>query len=234
MGSEMCIRDSTWTYGATGIRWFYGDVPLDTTLPTMTFDVLIPFDAMNGESWTNTAVASSPSDDSPESFRSSSAGLVAVQVAAMSAGKFVVTPVVPEDTTIVYELGVANVSDDKDVPWFDLIDILPYDADFEGSGINGVYTNVDVVGLDPGLEVYVTSTAPTALDAADGTVDGYGDPGTAAAGDAWFVPEGTGIWTYTLADVQAGVAGAPTPGQITAIRVVSDKGIDPYLSLIHI
>ena len=219
----------TWTYGASGIRWFYGDVPLNTALPTMTFDVLIPFDAENGESWTNTAVGSSPSDDSTEDFRSSSAGLVAVQVAAMAAGKFVVTPLVPEDTTIVYELGIANVSDDKDVPWFDLIDILPHDADFEGSAFSGVYTDINIVGLDPGLEVYVTSTAPTALDAADGTVDGYGDPGTSAAGDSWFVPEGTGIWTYTLADVQAGVAGAPTPGQVTAIRVVSDKGINPYL-----
>jgi uncharacterized repeat protein (TIGR01451 family) len=221
---------NTWTYGATGIRWYYGDVPLNTALPTMTFDVLIPFDAMNGESWTNTAVASSPSDDTTEEFRSSSAGLVAVQVAAMSAGKFVVTPLVPEDTTIIYELGVANVSDDKDVPWFDLVDILPYDADFEGSSINGVYTDIDVNGLDPGLEVYVTTVAATTLDAVDGTVDGYADPGTAAAGDAWFVAEGTGIWSYTLADVQSGAAGAPTMGDITAIRVVSDKTIDPYLA----
>ncbi len=221
---------TTWSYGATGIRWFYGDVPLNTVLPTMTFDVLIPFDAKNGESWTNTAVASSPSDDTTEEFRSSSAGLVAVQVAAMSAGKFVVTPLVPEDTTIVYELGIANVSDDKEVPWFDLVDILPYDADFEASSINGVYTDISVSGLDAGLEVYVTTASASALDAADGTVDGFADPGTAAAGDAWFVPEGTGIWQYTLADVQAGVPGAPTDGQITAIRVVSDKAIDPLLA----
>lgn len=218
---------TTWTYGATGIRWFYGDVPLNTALPTMTFDVLIPFDARNGESWTNTAVASSPSDDSTEEFRSSSAGLVAVQIAAMAAGKQVVTPLVPEDTTIIYDIGIANVSDDKDVPWFDLIDVLPYDGDFEGSSFSGNYTYIDVENLGADLEVYVTSTSASILDSQDGTVDGYADPGTPS--DTWYDLEGTGNWQFTLDDVQNGVAGAPTMEQITAIRVVSDKTIDPYL-----
>jgi uncharacterized repeat protein (TIGR01451 family) len=225
---------NTWTYGATGIRWDYGTVPLGTALPTMTFDVLIPYDAQNGQSWTNTAVITSDSDDSPEEFRNSSAGIVAVQVAAMAAGKQVVTPLVPEDTTIIYDLGIANVSDDKDVPWFDLVDILPYNGDFEGSSNNssipsGLFSYVEVSGLDPNLEVYVTTASQATLDGQDGTIDGYADPGTAAAGDAWFVAEGTGIWQHTLDDVQNAVAGAPTMDMITAIRVVSDKAVTPYL-----
>ena len=217
----------TWTFGATGIRWFYGDVPLNTSLPSMNFDVLIPYDAMNGETWDNTAVASSPSDDSPEELRSSSAGLVAVQIAAMAAGKQVVTPLVPEDTRITYELGVANVSDDKDVPWFDLVDLFPYDGDFEGSDFNGGYTNIEVTGLGADYALYVTSQSPVVLDAADGTVDGYADPGTSS--DGWFQLEGTGDWQYTLADVIAGVPGAPTMSQLTALRVVSDKSVNPIL-----
>ncbi|QEG22775.1 DUF4347 domain-containing protein [Mariniblastus fucicola] len=219
---------TTWSYGSTGIRWYFGDVPLNTSLPTMTFDVLVPYDAQNGENWTNTAVISSPSDSSPEDLRNSSAGIVAVQVAAMAAGKQVVTPLVAEDSTIIYELGIANVSDDKDVPWFDLVDVLPYDADFQGSSHGGQYTFIDVTNLAPDLEVYVTSTAATTLDAQDGTVDGYADPGT--SGDSWFVAEGTGIWQYTLNEVQSGAAGAPAINQITAIRVVSDKTVDPILA----
>ena len=218
---------TTFTYGATGVRWFYGDVPLNTILPKMQFDVLVPFDAQNGDAFTNTAVISTPTDESPEDLRNSSAGIVAVQIAALSAGKFVVTPLVPEDTDIVYELGVANVSDDRVVPYVDLVDLLPYNGDFEGSDYQGGYTFVDVTSLDPGLTVWVTTADAATLDSQDGTVDGLADPGN--PGDATYVAEGTGIWQYTLDDVQNGVAGAPAFADLTGIRITTDKTIDPYL-----
>ena len=222
------LWSTTFNFGDTGIRWNFGDVPLNTALPPLTFDVLIPFDAQNGEAFTNTAVISSPSDTSPESLRNSSAGLVAVQLAAISAGKQVVTPLVPEDSTIIYELGVANVSDDQNVPYLDIVDVLPYDADFVGSSHSGLYTFIDVTGLDPEFEVYVTSESAVTLDSQDGTVDGYADPGN--PGDSFFVAEGTGIWQFTLDDVQSGAAGAPPIEDITAIRVVSDKSVNPILA----
>ena len=210
----------TWSFGATGIRYDFGDVPLNTGLPTITFDVRLPLDAQNGQSWTNTATISSTDDASPESSRDASAGLVAVQVAALAAGKQVVTPLVPEDTTIVYELGLANASPDRDLSFIDAIDILPFDGDFAGSSYSGSFTNVAVTGLDPDFDIYVTTADQAALDSQDGTVDGYADPGTSS--DAWYESEGTGNWAFTLDDVIAGVAGAPSMSQITAIRFVSD------------
>lgn len=218
---------TNFTYGATGVRWFYGDVPLNTILPKMQFDVLVPFDAQNGDAFTNTAVISTPSDESPEALRNSSAGIVAVQIAALSAGKFVVTPLVAEDTEIIYELGVANVSDDRVVPYVDLVDLLPYNGDFEGSNFQGDYSFIDVTSIDPGLTVWATTADARVLDSQDGTVDGLADPGN--PGDAFYVAEGTGIWQYTLAEVQSGAAGAPQIEDITGLRITSDKSIDPFL-----
>jgi uncharacterized repeat protein (TIGR01451 family) len=219
---------STWSFGATGIRYGFGDVPLNTGLPTIMFDVLLPFDAVNGESWTNTAFINSPDDASHADWRDASAGLVAVQVAALAAGKQVVTPLVPEDTTIIYELGIANVSTDRDLAFFDAIDILPYSGDFSGSSFSGSYTDIIVAGLDPAIDVYVTTALQTALDAQDGAVDGYADPG--ALTDTWYEGVGAGNWTFTLDDVIAGVAGAPTMSQITALRFVSDGSVNPQLT----
>ncbi|QDT13085.1 DUF4347 domain-containing protein [Planctomycetes bacterium K23_9] len=216
------VWSSTWAYGASGIRVGFGDVPLNTTLPVITFDVLIPFDATNGETWENTAVIDSPSDISPEGWRDSQAGLVAVQVAAMATGKQVVTPLIPEDGTVVFELGVANISDDKVIPWFDAIDILPYNADDNGSSFGGSYTNVDVSNLSSDINVYVTTVAGSVLDDQDDTPnDGYSDPGVEGS-STWYVSPGTGIWQYTLDDVKNNVVGAPTMDQITGLRFVSD------------
>jgi hypothetical protein len=133
------------------VRWDFGDVPLNTELPTMTFDVSIPFDALSGETFTNEAYIESASDSSDQVWRDSQAGLVAVQTVAFTAGKSVLTPVIPEDGTVIYQLGVANVSPDRTVPWFDAIDILPFNGDFEGSSFGGNFSNVDVTSLPAGI-----------------------------------------------------------------------------------
>ena len=219
---------STWTYGASGIRFGFGDVPLNTSLPAIQFDVLIPYDAKSGETWENTAVISSPSDTAPEEWRDSQAGLVAVQVAAMSVGKDVITPVIPEDGTISFSMGVANISDDKVIPWFDAVDVLPFDGDTNGSSFGGGFTNISLTGLDPSIDVFVTDVSGSLLDSQDGVVDGYGDPGTDGT-HSWYVAPGTGIWQYTLDDVIAGTTGAPTMDSITALRFVSDGSINPHL-----
>ncbi len=215
---------------ATGVRWIYGDVPLNTTLPTMTVDVLMPFDAPSGTQYENSVVISSSSDPSPEEDRDAFAGLTVVQLAALSVSKTPITPIVPENSTIVYELGVANVSDDKVIPFIDVTDILPWNGDEDGSSFNGNFTNIATSMLPPGLEIYVSTASPTVLDSQDGSVDGFADPGTSSS--AWYEAPGTvpgGQWEYTLADVIAGAAGAPSMSTITALRAISDPASVPYL-----
>lgn len=136
---------------AVGVRWFYGDVPLNTALPTMSIEVLVPYDAPSGTQFENIAVIESPSDPSPEDDRDSSAGLTAIQLAALGVNKIALTPLVPLDTLMVFEVGVANLSDDRVIPYVDTIDILPWSGDEDGSMFSGNFTNVDVTNIDPGL-----------------------------------------------------------------------------------
>ncbi len=213
---------------AKGVRWNYGDVPLNTALPDKTFEVLIPFDAPNGTQYENTATISSPSDPSELVWRDSQAGLTAVQIAALSVNKTPLTPLVAENSKMIYEIGVANVSDDKVIPFIDTVDLLPWDGDEDGSSFSGRFTDINITGLDSSLDIYVTAESPTTLDNQDATPnDGFADPGKST--DAWYVAPGTGIWQYTLDDVRNGVAGAPSIGSLTAIRVVSNGTLVPQL-----
>ena len=215
---------------ATGFRYNYGDVPLNTALPQIQFDVLVPFDAPNGENYENTTVIESPSDPSPEEWRDSQAGITAVQVAALSVAKIPITPLVPEDTLMIYELGVANVSEDKDIPYIDTIDLLPWSGDEDGSNFSGNFTNINITNLDPSLDVYVTDQSPAVLDGQDLLgADGFADAGVAGV-HAWYDAPGdpTGDWEYTFADL----VGGSTPfgmSDVTAIRVVSNGTVDPQL-----
>ncbi len=215
---------------ATGFRFNYGDVPLNTALPQIQFEVLVPFDAPNGQNYENTAVIESPSDPSEEEWRDSQAGITAVQVAALSVNKVPITPLVPEDTLMIYELGVANVSDDKDIPFIDTIDLLPWSGDEDGSSFSGNFTNINITGLDPSLEVYVTNQSPTVLDNQDSLPgDGFADAGVDGV-HAWFdaVGDPAGDWQYLLSDVVAGTASFGM-SDITAVRVLSDGSVNPQL-----
>lgn len=214
---------------AKGVRWDYGDVPLNTALPITTFDVLVPFDAPNGTEYENVAVIESTSDPSHVDWRDARAGLTAVQIAALSVNKIALTPVVAENSTLTYEVGVANVSEEKVIPYIDTVDLLPWDGDEDGSSFSGTFIDIEITDLDPSLDVYVTTASPTTLDNQDGTPgDGFADPGTPA--NAWYDAPGTGDWTFTLDQVRAGAAGAPAIGSITAIRVVSDGTVNPQLA----
>ncbi len=234
---EYCILcdASDWTTSyptsglATGVRWLYGDVPLNTALPDMQFDVLVPFDAQNNEQFENTAVISTPSDPSEEEWRSSSAGITAIQVGAMSIGKTAITPLVPEDTLLVWEMGVGNVSEDKDLPFIDVVDLLPWNGDEDGSMFSGNFTNVAITGLGPGLDVYVSNVPASTLDSQDGMTDGFADPGVSGV-HGWYSAPGApgGQYEYTLAEVAAGTAPFGM-SDITSFRVVSDGSVNPQL-----
>lgn len=232
--AEYCLLcdGSDWTTafpaGAVGVRWLFGDVPLNTTLPTLGFDALVPFDAPDGTNYLNTAVVSTPSDSSDEAERSSSAGIVAVQPAAVSAGKVTTTPLLPLDTQMSYTLQLANTSD-ADVSSLDVIDILPYTGDPKAlpSDFAGGYNAVAVANLPAGMDVYVTDQPVAAMDAADGSAgDGYADPGRSGI-DAWYVTPATGVWACSLG--QLGTAGCPTATSVTGLRFVSNGTVDPIL-----
>lgn len=235
---EYCITcdGSDWTSFypttglATGFRYNYGDVPLNTALPQIQFDVLVPFDAPNGQNYENRTVIESPSDPSEEEWRDSQAGITAVQVAALSVSKVPITPVVPEDTLMIYELGVANVSEDKDIPYIDTIDLLPFSGDEDGSSFSGNFTNINITNLDPSLDVYVTNQSPVTLDNQDSLPgDGFADPGVAGV-HAWYDAPGdpAGDWEHTLADVVGGSASYGV-SDITGIRVLSNGAVTPQL-----
>lgn len=208
---------------ALGIRWNFGDVPLGTTLETMKFDAIIPFDTPNGTAFANTATISSPSDHSPGHLaRTTSAGVVAVQSSSVNGSEITTTPIIGTDSPINFTLQVANVSDTPSDS-LDLVAMIPFNGDLIGSNFHGSFTDLAVNNLPAGIEVYVTTADPGDMDSADAFDDGYGDPG--APSDSWYVAPGSGIWTVTLADVGVSI----NANDVTAIRFVSNGSVDPIL-----
>ena len=225
---------TTYTTGASGIRWNFGDVPLNTTLPQLQFDANIPFSAAKDQEFTNIVEISSPSDPTPgigsgfPEFRTASTTIIVDKYSAIELEAGSIQNEVGEDQILPFTLGMTNLSGSSTIPWVDMVTLLPYNGDAFGSSFNGTFTNIALAAPVPNLEVYVTTLAPATLDAQDGVVDGYADPGAPTSG--WYQAEGTGDWQYTLTDVQNAVAGAPTMAQVTALRLVSNKAVNPFLA----
>ena len=224
---------TTYSNGASGIRWNFGDVPLNTTLPQLQFDANIPFSAAKDQEFTNTVEISSPSDPTPglgsdfPEFRTSSTTVVVDKYSAILLEAGSAQDEVGVDQVLPFTISMTNQSGSSTIPWVDMVSLLPYNGDAFGSNYNGTFANIALAAPVADLEVYVTTVAPATLDAQDGVVDGYADPG--APTSSWYQTEGTGDWQYTLTDVQNAVAGAPTMAQVTALRLASNKAVDPFL-----
>ena len=222
---------STWstsfTSGVTGIRWNLGDVSSGTTLPQLTFDGNLPFSAAKDQEYTLTAEISADNDNTPVDFRNSEVTVIADKYSALTSDASVVSATVGEDQDLQFQVGITNLSGTGAISWVDMVIPMPANGDVLGSSFNGTIANIALDAPVANLEVYVTTADVATMDAADGITDGFVDPG--APTDGWYEVEGAGNWQYTLTDVNNSVAGAPTMGQITAIRLISNKAVDPFI-----
>lgn len=201
---------------AHGVRWNFGDIPTDTVLPALSFRANTSIESPNGTQYLNTARVTSPTALNPAT------GQAAVIVDAPStvlATKTAVETTIPEDGTARFVLSVRN-NTATTLQHLDVVDVLPAPGDGRSpeSDFGGGFTAIDLPTIPAGMTAYVTSAPGAALDAADGTVDGYADPLT--PGTAGYVDPGTGIWACELADV--GTTGCPAVGEVTAVRVAGD------------
>ena len=206
-----------------GVRWSFGDVVTGTPLPVLRIGTLVPLEATNGQSYTNAAVISSPSDPSSEEARTGRAVAVVAAPSTLLATKTTADSIRPLAGELTWTLAFRNAST-VDIDALDVIDILPFNSDGRSpaSNYSGGWSDVQVTGLPARLDVYVASEDPVALDERDGTRDGVLDPGRAS--DPWYVPPGTAPWACTL--TQVGTAGCPAAGEVTALRFASDEGYE--------
>ncbi|MFC4224454.1 DUF11 domain-containing protein [Lysinibacter cavernae] len=215
-GSDWSTSPPDTTYG---LRWNFGDVPSGTPLPELSYQVRVPIDAANNQSYLNTVSITSPDDPSTAAQRTATATISVVAAATVLATKSTVRPVEPLNTDLRWTLAIRNATA-VPIDSLDVIDILPFSGDGRTppSGFAGDFSAISVENLPTGLTAYVTDVPPVDLDTRDGIGDSRLDPG--AVTDTWFVPPGTGVWACTLA--QLGTAGCPTAASVTAIRFASD------------
>lgn len=201
-----------------GVRWLFGNVVPGTALPALQYSARIPVDAPNGLQYLNTAVASSPDDPSTEAQRSDAVTIQVVAGATVYATKATATPYRPLAGPLVWDLTVRNATANE-MTRLDAIDVLPTNGDGRApeSSFSGGFSGISVSGLPSEMTSLVTTLDAATLDAQDGVVDGFADPGS--PGDPWFVAPGTGIWSCTVS--QVGTSGCPGASQVTAVRFVS-------------
>ncbi|QIK63760.1 DUF11 domain-containing protein [Leucobacter viscericola] len=201
-----------------GVRWLLGDVVPGTALPSLHYSARIPVDAPNGLQYRNTAVASSPDDPSTEEQRSDSVTIQVVAGATVYATKSTATPYRPLAGPLVWDLTVRNATPNP-MTRLDAIDVLPSNGDGRApeSSFSGGFSAIAVSGLPSEMSSWVTTLDPAVLDAQDGVVDGFADPGS--PGDSWYVAPGTGVWSCTVA--QVGTTGCPSAEDVTAARFSS-------------
>lgn len=201
-----------------GVRWVLGDRAVGEPIEPLEFSVRVPVTAPQGTAYTNTAVVSSPSDPSSVARRSASSGIQVETPSTLLVTKTVADPLLPAEGLASWSIVVQNAMT-TDVVRLDVVDVLPHRTDGRspGSDFGGSLALAEVGGLPGGMTAYVTDASPEALDAADGTVDGYADPGN--PGDPWFVAPGTGTWRCPLDQVD--VPGCPAARDVTAVRFVT-------------
>ena len=203
---------------AHGVRWKFGDVTPGTELQPLEYSARVPVDAANGMRYVNTAIGSSPDDPSPIDRRSTSATVQVVAGATVYATKSTATPYRPLAGPLQWDLTVRNATSSP-MERLDAIDVLPFNGDDRepASSFSGGFSAVTVNELPETLLAYVTTMDPAALDAQDGAVDGFADPGS--PGDSWFVEPGAGEWSCTVEEL--GSNGCPDASEVTALRFAS-------------
>ncbi|MFC4224506.1 DUF11 domain-containing protein [Lysinibacter cavernae] len=216
-----------------GVRWLLGDVTPGTVIPALHYSARIPVDAANGLQYRNTAVASSPDDPSTEAQRSDSVTIQVVAGATVYATKSTATAYRPLAGPLVWDLTVRNATSNV-MTRLDTVDVLPANGDgrLPASSFSGGFSGISVSGLPDTMVSLVTTQDPAVLDAQDGVVDGFADPGS--PGDAWYVAPGTGIWSCAVTEI--GSAGCPSAAEVTAVRFVSlalpaPQVLDPFETL---
>lgn len=204
-----------------GVRWNFGDVVAGTPMPELSYQVRVPINATNGQSYVNTASISSLDDPSTVAQRSATASISVVAAATVLATKTAERTVEPLNTDLSWSLSIRNATTTP-VDSLDVVDVLPASGDSRTppSSFAGDYSAIAARNLPAGLTAYVTDAVPDDLDTRDGALDGQVDPG--AVTDTWYITPGAGAWACTLA--QLGTPGCPTAATATAVRFVSGVG----------
>ncbi|ESA34409.1 conserved repeat protein [Leptolyngbya sp. Heron Island J] len=133
--------------GTMTLSWNLGDYAPNVPIPTITFEAKAGFDIVGGTSIANQASIAalddtgSDLDSSPLESRTDIRSVTIINNAAFTIFKEAVTPEIEPGEDIVYDLYLANLSEDIDVTaGSEFIDILPYEGDgsirdaFDGVG----------------------------------------------------------------------------------------------------
>lgn len=208
--------------GSTTLTWILGDVPADTTfLPR--FEVIysadVNIDAPADAILENVVVAETPSDLRPESLRDDNAVVVASQSNVLAVSKQPLQEIVSKNEAIGWNTNVANVGP-QDMPYLDMIDILPYNGDGRGTDFNGTLELASATGPARTLVLY------TATDPADINPDPHDLSNAQGMSTPWCEPTETDPFWPNFGDV-----GCPTTlADVTGVRFYSDGDSgDPFL-----
>ncbi len=213
--------------------WTVGNLPWGTTV-TFSFQTSISLFEPPA-TYTNTARGETPDDPTPYDFpdpdpRIDTETVDVIRASGASIDK-VASPAAPgPGDTVTYTLHYANLSS-ADLATMDAVDLLPFNGDPRGSVIGSgalTLTGVNPSSKVPPEEIWVSDSAPAALDALDG-VDGYVD--TKAAG---IFAVGLAQWPCTVSgSTLTAAGGGPCPfsiGQVTALRFIGTGSIQkPFL-----
>ncbi|MEM6251357.1 MAG: hypothetical protein AAF821_00415 [Cyanobacteria bacterium P01_D01_bin.156] len=133
--------------GTTTLNWDLGNYPISTPIPTITFQAKAGFDVAGGTDALNQASIAALDtngldlDTSPLASRTDVRSITIINNAAFTIFKEAVTPEIDPGDDIIYNLYLANLSEDTNVAAGSrFIDILPYEGDgairdsFDGLG----------------------------------------------------------------------------------------------------
>jgi uncharacterized repeat protein (TIGR01451 family) len=192
--------------GTTTITWNLGDVPVNTTLPAITYDARVKLTAPNGAQEVNTVVISSSDDASSAPSRTDTYTIRVDTGFGIAVVKSTTTPWIEPLDELKYTIEYVNNAQDN-VSSLDMIDVLPYNGDERGdtdSNFHGTVRLKSVKAASGADVVYYTSRTASQIS----------DNPRNASNDL------TGGSTQWCTAAQLGATGCPaTAADATAVRV---------------
>ncbi|NEZ60700.1 hypothetical protein DXZ20_34685 [Leptolyngbyaceae cyanobacterium CCMR0081] len=209
--------------GTTTLSWSLGDYSPNVPIPTITFEAKAGFDIVGGTSIANQASVAalddtgSDLDSSPLESRTDIRSVTIVNNAAFTIFKEAVTPEIEPGEDIVYDLYLANLSEDIDVTaGSEFIDILPYEGD------GSIRDAFDGVGTPP-TDYTATPIFKTIQDVDNaGFTFQFTNDSPNNISDNPATQNGSTVWC-TPADITSGAGGCPAAdySDVTAVLITA-------------
>lgn len=200
------------------LTWTLDDVQPNTEITPITYEVQVSRLAPAGPVQ-NYATIASPTDNS-ESFRRDTQRAVQIVAAAgVGVEKVATEPVVATGDQLEWDLTYTN-RDARGISGLDVIDVLPYHGDPQGSAFHGTVSLADRVDIAPGAGETVRYTTS---DPASISLDG-----TAASNQ----PGGSTVWC-AAEDLGDAACGSAELDDVTAVRIERTGEVAPGQSVRH-